>query len=371
MKKSDECGYLRQDRLRALYPPLTQSAKESLCNPQRYPQLEEGTIVKRKLSVSLVLSMVVVALVAAALAEVTTNAFSRFFAEKDIEMPSEASALLSHEEPLYQHDFGDVVVTILQAASDGRNLFVEAMARPKPGSDVLLMSDSYEGDPTSPDTREAYWSQVKDSGKQVLALAITPQMQTDKGITSFGLLEDGAAQLVSFSRIQATDPEPQDLALRISVASYGNEGEPVFGYLSTTWTGPVKTLPTEVRTVHIHEKLQGVPVTLETMRIYRTALSMYYDIDFRMATDFYRAAYTDQGAYMLDDDVLLHLFDASGKEIQQGYEYAMGGSLDGAGSYQQSGSFSLQAFPEEIFIKALDRTTGNYSQAVRVEIPPQ
>lgn len=368
MKKADEKSYLNRETLRGLYPQLPKETAERLRLQQLYMNSKEEPKVKKKLSLALVLSLAALMIAAVAIAEVTTGILSQHFKSNSIDLTEEAENIFEQTGPVLIHEFEDITFTIREMASDGRNLFVAAHVAPKSGKNIALIDDGSGGDPSDP--YSSYyancWDAVKETGKRVVTAGVSFKEKIRAIHMSVGTNDDGSLDIVTTYRINEEEAALDELGLVLSLSGYAYEDEhPTFDYRSVLREVPLEKYPMQVKEIEILQNIGDKGIYLGMLNLHLTPISLYYDIDFHMPPILYSEVYSSTGTYMLDEDVLLHMFDESGQELTEGYEYPQGDQIRGL----QTGSFDLREFPKEIFIKAYDHRDGSFSEAIRVEIP--
>lgn len=131
---------------------------------------------KKKLSAGLVLAMALVLMTLAALAaELSGSYISNVFKRNHgIELTEEAQALFRRENPLAEIELKDAVVTIREAAADGRAVYLCAEIRKKDGANIVLAPEASMMEDRVPWLKEplTYEEYCKQTGANALQVAV-------------------------------------------------------------------------------------------------------------------------------------------------------------------------------------------------------
>ncbi len=204
---------------------------------------------------------------------------------------------------------------------------------------------------------------------RVCLMMLRNPTDAQKGISGSQQFDDGRIELIAYPRLEKDEAIPEEMTLLMSLSNFTPDAAASIKSESVLYSLPVTRHVPQVKEVFMNQALPSTRVTLEKITLTLTPLALYYDLEFHFPSEDYEEIYRSRGKNMLDEEVLLLFFDESGQEIKEGFEYAMGGSVDGQGAFLQSGSLSLQDFPDRVFIEAYNSKDGSFSEAIEIIIP--
>lgn len=234
---------------------------------------------KKQLSVGFVLAMALVMMTLAALAaELSGSYISNVFKKNHgIELTEEAQALFRREKPLAVVELKDAVVTIREAAADGRAVYVCAEVQKKENANIIMapeatgLEDGIEW--LNGETSYGEYSKKHDVRilETALGLAVNGAEPGDMSGSEV-IDENGAHMLMEMNFAYTTEEKSLHMTGNVYAGEPGKEATEI-----KEFAFDIPVAKVEEKTYKVGQKVPGSKVVLDELKLTKSPLTMYYE----------------------------------------------------------------------------------------------
>lgn len=302
---------------------------------------------KKRLSIGLAIAIAVAALSTLALAaELSGNVFSDLYKRYyGIHLTEETKAFIVNEQPIHVFDFETATFTIDQAVADGFRTYIAASVVPKKDANVIVADEMIEPDDPMVIDTEHEWTQTYQqaadkSGATLMAASLDFTVDGERlgdGSAITSLDKDGRLRMI-FEYTSPTAQKQVRVDLEAVMFERTRDGMGDMERQSHAFT--LDVMPTEEKTFTVGERIPGSNIIVDSIRLIKAPLTMYYETTYHFEDDAAAAEWT-QPFYPR-----ITYFDRNGRAVEHG---TVGGATNMEnGRIVSRASFDLKELPEEL-----------------------